>query len=115
MLSAITYKGPQVIDHSVEQPVFVMMFKHIGNATRNAYDSEEVIVAAADFQPDVILLDIGLPKLNGYEACRRIRELSRGKEILIIVQTGWDKKKTASAPAKPASIITWSNRWTSRH
>ena len=44
--------------------------------------------AAEDFQPDVVLLDIGLPKLNGYEAARRIRE-AHGAELTLIALTGW--------------------------
>ena len=54
-----------------------------------------------EFRPDVILLDIGLPKLNGYEACRRIREQPGGKEVVIIAQTGWgqdeDRQRTHDA------------------
>ena len=75
-----------------------MMFKLMGNETRTAYDGEEALVLADSLRPDVILLDIGLPKLNGYEACRRIREQSWGKEIVIIAQTGWgqdeDRQRT---------------------
>ena len=78
-----------------------MMLKIMGNDTRTAYDGEEAVAAAAEFQPDVILLDIGLPKLNGYEACRRIREQAGGKELVIIAQTGWgqeeDRQRTHEA------------------
>ena len=42
-----------------------------------------------EFQPDVLLLDIGLPTLNGYEVWRRIREQSWGKGIVLIAVTGW--------------------------
>jgi len=45
----------------------------MGNDTRTAYDGQEGVDVAGEFQPDVVLLDIGLPKLNGYEVCRRIR------------------------------------------
>ena len=51
-----------------------MMLKLMGNETRTAHDGLEAVEAAEEFRPDVILLDIGLPKLNGYDACRRIRE-----------------------------------------
>ncbi len=78
-----------------------MMMKILGNHTRTAYDGEEAVRAAIEFQPDVILLDIGLPKLNGYEACRRIKEQKNGHEILIIAQTGWgqdeDRQRTHDA------------------
>ena len=39
----------------------------------------EAVEAAVEFRPDVVLLDIGLPKLNGYEACRRIRQQPRAR------------------------------------
>lgn len=78
-----------------------IMLKVMGNETRLAYDGEEALAAEADFQPDVILLDIGLPKLTGYEVCRRIRERSGREGLIIIAQTGWgqaeDRERTAEA------------------
>ena len=66
-----------------------MMLRLMGNDTRTAYDGEEAVSAAGEFRPDVALLDIGLPKLNGYEACRRIREQPWGKQMVLIAVTGW--------------------------
>ncbi len=63
----------------------------MGNETSSAFDGEEAVSAAMKFRPNVILLDIGLPKLNGYEACRQIREQANGRGIVIIAQTGWGK------------------------
>jgi CheY-like chemotaxis protein len=78
-----------------------LMLGMVGNAIRTAYDGEEAVSATAEFQPDVVLLDIGLPKLTGYEACRRIREQPGGKQLLIIAQTGWgqeeDRQRTREA------------------
>ena len=78
-----------------------MMLKILGNDTRTSYDGEDAVKAAIEFQPNVILLDIGLPKLNGYEVCRRIREQKNGHKILIIAQTGWgqdeDRQRTQDA------------------
>jgi len=65
------------------------MLKLMGNDTRTAYDGQEGVDAAGEFRPDVIVLDIGLPKLNGYEACRRIREQPGGKGVVLIAITGW--------------------------
>ncbi|HEV2008940.1 MAG TPA: response regulator, partial [Burkholderiales bacterium] len=50
---------------------------------------------------DIILLDIGMPQLNGYDACSRIREQPSNKEILIVALTGWtqDDKKQRSQQA----------------
>jgi PAS domain S-box-containing protein len=78
-----------------------MMLKIMGNDTHTAYDGEEAVTLSDKFRPDVILLDIGLPKLNGYEACRRIRARSEGEKLVIIAQTGWgqdeDRQRTHDA------------------
>ncbi|HEX7025774.1 MAG TPA: ATP-binding protein [Gammaproteobacteria bacterium] len=72
-----------------------------GNETFVAYDGEEALDAATRYCPDVILLDIGLPKLNGFDVCRRIREYRWAKNVLIIALTGWgqkeDRRKSAEA------------------
>ena len=69
-----------------------LMLKVMGNETHTAYDGDEAVSAAEKFRPDVILLDIGLPKLNGHEACRRIRRSEAGKKMVIIAQTGWGQE-----------------------
>jgi DNA-binding response OmpR family regulator len=71
----------------------VMLLRIMGNDTRTAYDGQEGVQVAGEFRPDVILLDIGLPKLNGYEACRRIREQAWGKQAVLIAVTGWGQEE----------------------
>jgi PAS domain S-box-containing protein len=66
-----------------------MLLEFHGHETHKAYDGVEAIAAAERLRPDAVLLDIGLPGLNGYEACRRIREQSWGKEIFLVALTGW--------------------------
>jgi CheY-like chemotaxis protein len=44
------------------------------------------------FHPDVVLLDVGMPRLNGFDACSQIRDLPGGKNILMIAVTGWAKQ-----------------------
>jgi CheY-like chemotaxis protein/anti-sigma regulatory factor (Ser/Thr protein kinase) len=68
------------------------MLRMLGNETCTAYDGEAALAAAQDFRPDVVMLDIGLPNMDGYEACRRIRELGPGREMVIIAQTGWGQE-----------------------
>ena len=72
-----------------------------GYQTSIAKDGLEAVVAAESFQPDVVLLDLGLPKLSGVDAARRIREQPWGKEMLLIALTGWgqedDRKRSKDA------------------
>jgi CheY-like chemotaxis protein len=67
-----------------------------GNQTRTAFDGLAAVEAAEAFQPDLVLLDIGLPKLNGYEACRRIREQAWSKGMLLVALTGWGQEEDRS-------------------
>ena len=77
------------------------MLDLMGSDTQTAYDGAQAVEAAEAFKPDVILLDIGMPKLNGYDACRRIRTQPWGRSIVIVAQTGWgqedDKRKAQEA------------------
>jgi PAS domain S-box-containing protein len=69
------------------------MLKVMGNDTRTAYDGQQGVDMAGEYRPDVILFDIGLPKLNGHEACRLIREQPWGKSVALIAVTGWGQDK----------------------
>ncbi len=60
-----------------------------GHETLKAFDGMEALEAAERFRPDAVLLDIGLPGLNGYEVCRRIREEPWGKDVVLVAVTGW--------------------------
>jgi DNA-binding response OmpR family regulator len=75
--------------------------KITGNQVFVAHDGYEAIVAAEKHRPEVVLLDIGLPKLSGYEVCRRVREQSWGKDIVMLALTGWgqeeDRRKSHEA------------------
>ena len=67
---------------------------------RVAYDGPEAIEAADEFEPAVALLDIGLPKLSGYDIARHIRR-TRGDNVLLVAITGWgqdeDRRKAREA------------------
>jgi signal transduction histidine kinase len=72
---------------------FAKLFQLTGNEVETAYDGMEAIVAAERFRPHVALLDIGMPKVDGYEVCRRIREQPWGKDIVLIAHTGWGESR----------------------
>jgi len=91
-----------VVDDNPDSATSLAMLMEVtGHETRTAFDGQEAVETAAAFKPDVILLDIGLPKLNGYEACRLIRQQPGGKHIAIIALTGWgqeeDREKSSEA------------------
>ena len=78
-----------------------MLLKLAGNETHTAFDGLEAVEAATTFRPDVVLLDLGLPKLSGYEVARKIREQPWGKEMVLVAVTGWgqdeDRQKSKAA------------------
>lgn len=72
---------------------FAKLMELNGHEVRKAHDGLEAIDVAASFRPDVVLLDIGLPKLNGYEAARRIRGEPWGKNMMLVAVTGWGQEE----------------------
>jgi CheY-like chemotaxis protein len=72
-----------------------------GHEAVAAYDGLEAVESAASFQPDIVLLDIGLPKLNGFEAARRIRQARPNACPVLVALTGWgqDSDRRASREA----------------
>jgi two-component system CheB/CheR fusion protein len=81
-----------------------------------AYDGESALAAGARFKPDAVLLDLGMPKLNGFETCERMRSQPWGQSICIVAVTGWgqdeDRRRTKDAgfdahmvkPADPGKL-----------
>jgi len=88
-----------------------------GHEIRTACDGLEAVSVADEFQPDVVLLDIGLPKLNGYEVAQRIRQQPWGRGLVLIALTGWgqetDRRRSQEAgfdhhlvkPVDPAALL----------
>jgi CheY-like chemotaxis protein len=81
-----------VDDHKDAAEGLGMLLQIAGNEVRLAHDGLEAVEAAAAFLPDVVLLDIGLPTLDGYEAARRIRD-AQGLQVLLIAVTGWGQEE----------------------
>ena len=69
----------------------------LGHSVRYVHDGEAAVKAALEFVPDVALLDIGMPKLNGFEACRRIRNAQGNAPMTMIAVTGWGQTEDLQA------------------
>ena len=94
-----------------------ILLRMLGHEVQTAYDGEEAIATAERFRPDVVLLDIGMPRLNGLDACRHIRERPWGQAVFMVALTGWgqdeDRRRTAQAgfdahlvkPADPETLL----------
>ncbi|HEV8067050.1 MAG TPA: ATP-binding protein [Planctomycetaceae bacterium] len=105
-----------VDDNTDAADSLAIILRRAGSEIQLAHDGLEAVQAAATFQPEVVLLDIGLPKLNGYEAAKLIRDQSGDRRVAIIAMTGWgqeeDKRRALDAgfdhhltkPVEPAAL-----------
>jgi CheY-like chemotaxis protein len=93
--------GDDVVDHGMPHRILIaddnadsaesmgMLLRLMGNDVRIASDGLEAVEQAAAFQPDIVLMDIGMPRLDGYEAARRIRNQAWSRDTLLVAVTGW--------------------------
>ena len=70
-----------------------LLLEALGHAVAVVHDGEGAVDAAAAQRPDVILMDIGLPGISGYDAARRIRNDCKDSRLLIIALTGWGQEQ----------------------
>jgi len=114
---ASTSKRILVVDDNRDSANSLATFLQLfGNETHLAFDGKEAVEVAATVQPDVVLLDIGMPRMNGYDAARKIREQPWASRVVLVAVTGWgqneDKRKAHDAgfnchmvkPVDPAVI-----------
>jgi CheY-like chemotaxis protein len=85
----------------------------LGNEVESAHDGLTAVELAERFRPDLVLMDIGMPRLNGLEAAQQIRKQSWGRGVTIIALTGWgqdgDRERSRAAGCdghlvKPVSL-----------
>ncbi len=81
-----------VDDHRDAARSMARVLTLLGNEVRTAHDGIAAVAAAEEFRPELILMDVGMPRLNGYEATRRIRQQPWGRSITIMALTGWGQE-----------------------
>ena len=91
-----------VVDDNVDSAEsMAMMLELLGHEIAMAHDGIEAIKIAKHFQPNLAFLDLGMPKLNGYDAARQIRQQPWGQRIILVALTGWgqeeDRRRTLEA------------------
>jgi PAS domain S-box-containing protein len=106
-----------VDDNSDAASSLGMLLKLLGHDTQVAHEGEQALEIAASYQPEIVLLDIGMPKISGYDVCRRMRELPTGNDMIIVAVTGWgqeaDRQKSVEAtfdghmvkPVEPLELL----------
>lgn len=105
-----------VDDNQAAAKLLGIVVETLGNEVRQASDGQEAVEVAAEFLPHVIVMDLGMPRMNGYEAARFIRQQPWGQEMTLVALTGWgqeeDKQRSREAgfdhhltkPAEPSLL-----------
>lgn len=90
-----------VDDNRDSADTLAMMLRILGHDSHTAYDGQEAVERSQELTPDAVLLDIGMPRLNGYEAAAHIRKQPGGDRMLLLALTGWgqdeDRERARSA------------------
>jgi CheY-like chemotaxis protein len=117
----VTCRVLVVDDNEDAASTLAMLVKELGGESRSATNGFEAISCVTEFEPDVVLLDIGMPGIDGYETCRRMRQTPSGARATVVALTGWgqddDKQRALDAgfdlhltkpadPVKVAQLLT---------
>jgi PAS domain S-box-containing protein len=82
-----------VVDDNIDAATTLdVLLRSLGHETRVAHDGMTALDIAREFRPEVILLDIGMPGLDGYEVARRLRAMNQGQTFRIVAITGWGQE-----------------------
>ncbi len=83
-----------VVDDNVDSvDSLAMLLRMMGHEVALAHDGPEALQIAREFRPGVGILDIGLPKMNGYDLAKRIRQEAWGKDMVLVALTGWGQQE----------------------
>ncbi|HVG05974.1 MAG TPA: ATP-binding protein [Burkholderiaceae bacterium] len=83
-----------VVDDNEDSANSLAVFLQLlGNETHTAFDGIEALEKAASLHPDVVLLDIGMPRMNGYEVAAKLRAQPWGEQVILVAVTGWGQNE----------------------
>lgn len=98
---AVSHRILVVDDNRDSAETMEMLLQLSGHIVRTAYDGTSALPIVSEFQPDVILLDLGLPGLTGYEVAERVQQMILGRRPLLVAMTGYgqqgDRQRTREA------------------
>jgi CheY-like chemotaxis protein len=107
-----------VVDDNVDAAESMAIVLRLdGYEVRTAHDGEQAMRMAEEYRPHLMLLDIGMPRMNGYEVARRLKETPWGREIILVACTGWgqpdDRRRSKVAgfddhlvkPVSPEAVV----------
>ncbi len=77
-----------------------MLLQVKGHEARVAENGEEAIAVADDYQPDIVLLDLSLPGMDGYEVAQRLRDRPYGSGLVLVALTGWSGREVQAKAAE---------------
>ncbi|MGI8835896.1 MAG: ATP-binding protein [Pyrinomonadaceae bacterium] len=116
-----------VVDDNVDAAdMLVMMLQMFGHEVKAAYSGQAALETAVEYQPEVVLLDIGLPEMNGYEVAQRLRQQPQTRNMKLIALTGYgqdsDRKLSQEAgfdhhlvkPVEPQKLQDLLDTWAKR-
>ena len=90
---AVSRRRVLIADDNIDAATSLsLVLQMMGNEVRVAHDGLDALAVAEAFRPDAVLLDIGMPAMNGYEVCRKLRERPATKDVMIVALTGWGQE-----------------------
>ncbi|HUE89067.1 MAG TPA: response regulator [Vicinamibacterales bacterium] len=90
-----------LVDDNIDSSEPLSLLLHAkGHEIRIAVEGEAALVMADEFQPNCVVLDLGLPGMDGYEVARRLRERPYGAELILVALTGWAGKDVRTKAAE---------------
>jgi len=81
-----------VDDNRDAADTLAMSLSMLGHEVRTEYDAPRVVETAATFLPELVFMDIGMPRMNGFDVARAIREQEWGGDTMLVALTGWGKE-----------------------